>query len=82
MYTNDDIMDKLNELELKIDNIESKVDSLDNNLKKHIKFIDKTYEGLKNRNCNKIPQRKIIRKQIENCNRRIWLRWKGCRSSS
>ena len=47
MYTNDDIMDKLNELELKIDNIESKVDSLDNNLKKHIKFIDKTYEGLK-----------------------------------
>ena len=48
MYTNDDIMDKLNELELKIDNIESKVDSLDNNLKKHIKFIDKTYEGLKN----------------------------------
>ena len=48
MYTNDDIMDKLNELELKIDSIESKVDSLDNNLKKHIKFIDKTYEGLKN----------------------------------
>ena len=41
-------MDKLNELELKIDNIESKVDSLDDNLKKHIKFIDKTYEGLKN----------------------------------
>tara|TARA_Y100001937_G_scaffold8397_1_gene10425 strand:- start:52 stop:237 length:186 start_codon:yes stop_codon:yes gene_type:complete len=47
-YNNDDLMDKLRELETQIDNIETKVERLDNKLQKHIKFIDNTYEGLKN----------------------------------
>ena len=41
-------MDKLRELQTQIDNIETKVESLDDKLQKHIKFIDKTYEGLRN----------------------------------
>tara|TARA_B100000676_G_scaffold275385_1_gene295509 strand:+ start:11291 stop:11476 length:186 start_codon:yes stop_codon:yes gene_type:complete len=47
-FNNDDLMDKLRELQTQIDNIETKVESLDDKLQKHIKFIDKTYEGLRN----------------------------------
>tara|TARA_Y100001934_G_scaffold242009_1_gene297464 strand:+ start:357 stop:542 length:186 start_codon:yes stop_codon:yes gene_type:complete len=47
-YNNDDLMDKLRELQTQIDNIETKVESLDDKLQRHIKFIDNTYEGLKN----------------------------------
>ena len=38
----------IDELEVKLDNIEKKIDKLNDNFEKHIRFIDDTYEGLKN----------------------------------
>ena len=48
MYNNDDIMDKLNQMESKLDRLENTVDELNDKLEKHISFIDNTYQGLKN----------------------------------
>lgn len=48
MYNNDDIMDKLKDLENQLDKVENKIEELDGKLAKHINFIDDTYEGLKN----------------------------------
>jgi len=47
-YNNDDIMDKLRDLENQLDKVESKIEELNGKLGKHIDFIDNTYEGLKN----------------------------------
>ena len=38
----------LDELEVRLDTIEEKIDKLNDNFEKHIEFIDNTYEGLKN----------------------------------
>tara|TARA_B100000085_G_scaffold248855_1_gene244174 strand:- start:6 stop:206 length:201 start_codon:yes stop_codon:yes gene_type:complete len=38
----------IDELEAKLDKIEKKIDKLNDNFEKHIRFIDDTYEGLKN----------------------------------
>ena len=42
------ILEQLKTLTLKIDRVEIKVDELSKKLNKHIGFIDETYEGLKN----------------------------------
>ena len=42
------ILEQLKTLTLKIDRVEIKVDELSRKLNKHIGFIDETYEGLKN----------------------------------
>lgn len=42
------ILEQLKTLTLKIDRVEIKVDDLSKKLNKHIGFIDETYEGLKN----------------------------------
>jgi uncharacterized protein YaaN involved in tellurite resistance len=42
-----DFYEIIKDLETKIDQLQSKVDKMDAKLTKHIKFIDKTYEGLK-----------------------------------
>lgn len=38
----------IDELEVRLNNIEAKIDRLSEKLDKHINFIDDTYEGLKN----------------------------------
>ena len=38
----------IDELDEKLDKIEKKIDKLNDNFEKHIRFIDDTYEGLKN----------------------------------
>ena len=48
MYNNDDLYQKLNDMENKIYQLEDKIDKLNIMLEKHIGFIDDTYEGLKN----------------------------------
>ena len=48
MYNNDDIYQKLDDMENKIYQLEEKIDKLNIILEKHIGFIDNTYEGLKN----------------------------------
>tara|TARA_B100001057_G_scaffold76836_1_gene71600 strand:+ start:968 stop:1147 length:180 start_codon:yes stop_codon:yes gene_type:complete len=48
MYNNDDLYNKLNDIENKMYKIEEKINTLNNKLEKHINFIDDTYEGLKN----------------------------------
>ena len=40
--------EELKKLNAKIDNLQKSIDDLSNKLSKHIKFIDSTYEGLKN----------------------------------
>lgn len=44
---NNDFYEIIKDLQTKIDQLQSKVDKMDVKLTKHIKFIDKTYEGLK-----------------------------------
>ena len=39
---------ELKKLNAKIENLQKSIDDLSNKLSKHIKFIDSTYEGLKN----------------------------------
>ena len=48
MNNNDDIYQKLDDMENKIYQLEEKIDKLNIMLEKHIGFIDNTYEGLKN----------------------------------
>ena len=48
MYNNDDIYQKLDDIDNKIYLLEEKIDILNIMLEKHIGFIDNTYEGLKN----------------------------------
>ena len=48
MYNNEDLYQKLNDMENKIYQLEDKIDKLNIMLEKHIGFIDDTYEGLKN----------------------------------
>lgn len=48
MYNNEDIYQKLDDMETKIYQLEEKIDKLNGMLEKHIGFIDDTYEGLKN----------------------------------
>ena len=48
MYNNEDIYQKLNDMETKIYKLEEKIDKLNSMLEKHIGFIDDTYEGLRN----------------------------------
>ncbi len=48
MYNNDDLYQKLNDMENKMHQLEEKIDVLNSKLEKHIDFIDDTYEGLKN----------------------------------
>ena len=48
MCNNDDIYQKLDDMENKIYQLEEKIDKLNIMLEKHIGFIDNTYEGLKN----------------------------------
>ena len=38
----------IDELDAKLHKIEKKIDKLNDNFEKHIRFIDDTYEGLKN----------------------------------
>ena len=48
MNNNDDLYQKLNDMENKMYQLEEKIDVLNSKLEKHIDFIDDTYEGLKN----------------------------------
>ena len=48
MHNNDDLYQKLNDMENKMYQLEKKIDVLNSKLEKHIDFIDDTYEGLKN----------------------------------
>ena len=48
MHNNDDLYQKLNDMENKMYQLEEKIDVLNSKLEKHIAFIDETYEGLKN----------------------------------
>ena len=48
MHNNDDLYQKLNDMENKMYQLEEKIDVLNSKLEKHIDFIDYTYEGLKN----------------------------------
>ena len=48
MYNNEDLYQKLDDMENKIYQLEDKIDKLNIMLEKHIGFIDDTYEGLKN----------------------------------
>tara|TARA_X000000950_G_C13550117_1_gene511166 strand:+ start:272 stop:463 length:192 start_codon:yes stop_codon:yes gene_type:complete len=43
-----EILEKLEIVEEKIDNLEKQLNSLNEKLSKHINFIDKTYDGLRN----------------------------------
>tara|TARA_B100000941_G_scaffold284992_1_gene256424 strand:+ start:654 stop:845 length:192 start_codon:yes stop_codon:yes gene_type:complete len=43
-----EIIERLERVEEKIDNALKRIDSLNEKLSKHIDFIDKTYEGLRN----------------------------------
>ena len=38
----------IDEIMLKLEKIENKINKLNDNFEKHIEFIDNTYEGLKN----------------------------------
>ena len=38
----------IDELHQRLDTIEAKIDKLNSKFEKHIEFIDKTYEGLRN----------------------------------
>lgn len=44
---NKDFHQIIQQLEQKIDDLQASIDKMDAKLTKHIKFIDKTYEGLK-----------------------------------
>ena len=44
---NKDFHQIIQQLEQKIDDLQTSMDKMDAKLTKHIKFIDKTYEGLK-----------------------------------
>lgn len=44
---NKDFHQIIQQLEQKIDDLQASMDKMDAKLTKHIKFIDKTYEGLK-----------------------------------
>jgi len=46
--TDKEILEKLEIVEEKIDNLEKQLNSLNEKLSKHINFIDKTYDGLRN----------------------------------
>ena len=48
MYNNEDLYQKLVDMETKIYQLEEKIDKLNSMLEKHIGFIDDTYEGLRN----------------------------------
>ena len=48
MHNNDDLYQKLNDMENKMYQLEEKIDVLNSKLEKHIDFNDDTYEGLKN----------------------------------
>ena len=48
MYNNEDLYQKLDDMEKKIYQLEDKIDKLNIMLEKHIGFIDDTYKGLKN----------------------------------
>ena len=48
MYNNEDLYQKLDDMENKIYQLEDKIDKLNIMLEKHIGFIDDTCEGLKN----------------------------------
>ena len=48
MHNNDDLYQKLNDMENKMYQLEEKIDVLNSKLEKHIDFIDDTYEGFKN----------------------------------
>lgn len=48
MHNNDDLYQKLSDMENKMYQLEEKIDVLNSKLEKHIDFIDDTYEGLKN----------------------------------
>ena len=41
-------LDEMSKLHTRLDKIEAEVSSLNSTLQRHIEFIDKTYEGLKN----------------------------------
>ena len=41
-------LDEMSKLHTRLDKIESEVSNLNSTLQRHIEFIDKTYEGLKN----------------------------------
>ena len=41
-------LDEMSKLHTRLDKIEAEVSNLNSTLQKHIEFIDKTYEGLKN----------------------------------
>ena len=46
--TDKEILEELEIVEEKIDNLEKQLNSLNEKLSKHINFIDKTYDGLRN----------------------------------
>ena len=48
MHNNEDLYQKLKDMENKIYQLKEKIDVLNSKLEKHIDFIDDTYEGLKN----------------------------------
>ena len=41
-------MEEMSKLHTRLDKIEAEVSNLNSTLQRHIEFIDKTYEGLKN----------------------------------
>ena len=41
-------LDEMSKLHTRLDKIEAEVSNLNSTLQRHIEFIDKTYEGLKN----------------------------------
>tara|TARA_B100001027_G_scaffold41136_1_gene26197 strand:+ start:32056 stop:32262 length:207 start_codon:yes stop_codon:yes gene_type:complete len=41
-------LDEMSKLHTRLDKIETEVSNLNSTLQRHIEFIDKTYEGLKN----------------------------------
>ena len=41
-------LDEMSKLHTRLDKIEEEVSNLNSTLQRHIEFIDKTYEGLKN----------------------------------
>ena len=44
----EDITKRIEQVEKKVDNLQKSLDELNVKLSKHIEFIDKTYEGLRN----------------------------------
>tara|TARA_B100000519_G_C14062413_1_gene352736 strand:+ start:317 stop:499 length:183 start_codon:yes stop_codon:yes gene_type:complete len=47
-YNNDDLHQKLDDIENKMYQLEEKIDKINVTLEKHIGFIDDTYKGLRN----------------------------------